>query len=101
MPDEDILALHRIGSAGLLPDLTLLIAVDPEVAEARTAARDAGSSDRIAGRDAGYHARVAQAFDTFASQEPHRFARIDGNGSPEQTHAAIMAAVDQMQAKRA
>lgn len=100
LPDEDVLALHRIGSAGLLPDLTVLIAVDPEVADARTSARDGDNADRIAGRDTEYHARVAQAFGRFASMEPERFARIDGNGSPGDIHAAIMAAVETMQAKR-
>ncbi len=94
LPDAEILALHRVGSETLLPELTLLIEVDPEVAIQRTAARDGDASDRIGGRDAAYHARVAAAFNQFATAEPDRFARIDGNGSPEQTHAAIMAAID-------
>jgi len=93
MSDEDILALHRIGSKGLLPDLTLLIKVDPEVAAARAGERDGGTADRIGGRDAGYHARVGKAFDTLADAQPDRFARIDGNDTPEQTHAAIMRAI--------
>ena len=49
--DADILALHQIGSEGLLPDITLLIEVSPEVAAARLALRDAGGSDRIGGRE--------------------------------------------------
>lgn len=77
----------------------MLIEVDPAVASARTKARDKGASDRIGGRDAAYHARVAQAFDTFAKAEPVRFARIDGNGSPEQTHAKIMTAVASLEAR--
>lgn len=93
LPDTDILALHRVGSEGLLPDLALLIEADPAVSARRTAERDGEETDRIGGRDAAYHARVAQAFDRFARTEPERFARIDGNGTPEQTHAAIMAAL--------
>jgi dTMP kinase len=93
MPDKDILSLHRIGSEGLLPDLTVLIEVEAGVAQARTHARDAGQSDRIGGRDAAYHARVAAAFAAFAEGEPDRFARIDGNGSPEATHAQIMSVI--------
>jgi dTMP kinase len=93
LPDADILALHQFGSQGLLPDLTLLIAVDPQVAASRTAARDAGISDRIGGRDAAYHARVGQAFDAFANAQPDRFCRIDGNGLPEMAHRAIMTAI--------
>lgn len=94
LPDEDILTLHRIGSKGLLPDLTLLIEVDPEVATARTLARDAGADDRIGGRDKAYHHKVKKAFDAIAEAEPGRFARIDGNGTPAQTHAAIMSAIE-------
>ncbi len=93
LADADILSLHRIGSRGMLPDLTLLIEVDPEEAAGRTSRRDAGEADRIGGRDAAYHAQVAKAFTAIAQAEPDRFVRIDGNGSPEQTHAAIMAAV--------
>jgi len=92
--DADLLTLHRIGSEALLPDLTLLIDVEPAVAARRAAARDGDTPDRIGGRDAAYHARVAAAFDRFARAEADRFARIDGNGTPEQTHAVIMAAVD-------
>ena len=40
--DADVLALHAIGSRGLLPDLTLLIEIGPEVAAARLARRDGG-----------------------------------------------------------
>ncbi len=91
--DADVLALHRVGSRGLLPDLTLLIEVpEAEVAQ-RLAARDDGAADRIGGRDAGYHARVAAAFRCFADAEPERFARIDGAGDAGVIHQRIMAAM--------
>jgi len=93
LSDADILMLHRIGSGGLLPDLTLLMEVAPEVSAGRLAVRDAGGSDRIGGREADYHARVAAAFAGFAEAEPHRFARIDSGVSREDTHAAVMAAL--------
>lgn len=91
--DADIRALHAIGSAGLLPDLTLLLEVDPVAAAARLAARDPDGSDRIGGRDAAYHARVGAAFAGFAEAEPARFARIDSNGAREATHALILSAL--------
>lgn len=96
LPDEDILTLHRIGSAGLLPDLTLLIEVDPQVAAARLGRRDAAGSDRIGGRDADYHGRVARGFTRFAEQESGRFARIRGEGTPSEIHALIMQAVGRL-----
>ncbi len=93
LSDDDILTLHRIGSGGLLPDLTLLIEVAPREVAARLARSDAGVADRIGGREAAYHARVGAAFARFAEAEPARFARIDGNGSPIQTHERIMTAI--------
>ncbi|MEJ5975970.1 dTMP kinase [Novosphingobium sp. PS1R-30] len=93
LSDEDIGELHRIGSQGLLPDLTLLLEAPPAVVEARLSARDTGGSDRIGGREPAYHARVAQAFAQFAESEPARFARIDAAGSADQAHAAVLSAL--------
>ena len=93
LSDADIVELHRIGSQGLLPDLTLLIEVSPDEAARRLHLRDQGQADRIGGRGADYHARVSAAFAAFAEAEPARFARIDGNGDPQTTHAAVLAAL--------
>ena len=93
LSDSDILALHAIGSGGLLPHRTILIEVAPRVASQRICARDGDSADRIGGRGEAYHARVAQAFRGLAEAEPSRFLCIDGNGSADETHAAIMASL--------
>ncbi|MGH6746878.1 dTMP kinase [Novosphingobium sp.] len=93
LSDNDLRTLHAIGSEDMLPDVTVLIEVSPEVAAGRLALRDIDGTDRIGGRDAAYHARVAQAFASFADAEPKRFVRIDGDGTPEQTCAAIIAAL--------
>ncbi len=94
LSDAEVLDLHRIGSGGLLPDLTLLIEVSPEIVTQRLAARDGDQADRIGGRDASYHAAVAAAFRRFAEAEPARFARIDGNGTAEAVHAAVLARLE-------
>jgi dTMP kinase len=91
--DADLLELHRIGSGGLLPDITFLIEVSPEVAAARLARRDEGLVDAIGGRNAAYHQKVAATFRQLAADEPNRFIRIDGNGAVENTHRQIMAAL--------
>lgn len=94
LSEDDITVLHRIGSDGLLPDLTLLVEVTPESAVERLARRDVDGTDRIGSRDSAYHARVARAFSAFAEAEPARFARIDGNGDPAATHALVLAALE-------
>jgi dTMP kinase len=93
LADEAILALHRVGSGGLLPDLTILLEASPDEIAARLGRRDGGESDRIGGREAEFHARVAEAFRRFAEAEPARFVRIDGSGPPEATHQAILEAI--------
>ncbi|MBS0256049.1 MAG: dTMP kinase [Proteobacteria bacterium] len=94
LSDEEIVSLHRIGSEGLLPDLTLLVEVSAGAAAYRLALRDQGASDRIGGRDLAYHAKVLEAFARFGRAEPGRFASVDGDGSPEDTHARVMATLD-------
>lgn len=91
--DEAIGALHRFGSGGLRPDLTILLEAGEEAVAQRLAQRDGGASDAIGGRDAEYHRAVAQAFRSFAQTDPASFAVIDGTGDPQQVHASIMAAI--------
>lgn len=98
--DADILALHRFGSEGLLPELTVLIEVSPAVAAERIARRDGADTDRIGGRDAAFHASVARTFAALAHSEPGRFVRIDGDGSAEATHDLVMAALAPMLGER-
>lgn len=91
--DEDIVALHAIGSQGLRPDLTILVEVDTALVAERIAARDGEASDAIGGRGAAYHARVAEAFRRFAEEDPQGFAVVDGNGTLEEVQARIAAAL--------
>lgn len=96
LSDDDVMTLHRIGSGGVLPDVTVLLAVAPEIAARRLALRDGDAADRIGGRGADYHARVAAAFRGFAQAEPDRFALVDADGSPEDVHGRVMAALSRV-----
>ncbi|MXO72162.1 dTMP kinase [Alteraurantiacibacter buctensis] len=93
LPDAEIMAIHRLGTEGFMPHLTLLVEVDPATVTARLALRDAEGSDRIGGRDADFHAKVARRFAAIAATEPERVAVIDGNGSAQTVHVAVLAAV--------
>jgi dTMP kinase len=94
LEDADILELHRIGSAGLLPDLTILLTLDPAAAALRVQRRDGGALDRIGGRAADFHARVAEAFLRLAAEDPARFAVVAASGAPDTVHTRVLAAVD-------
>ncbi len=95
LADAEILALHRIGSAGLLPDLTVLIGAGAGIAE-RLAARDKAGSDRIGGREGAYHVAVTARFEALAALEPERFVRLAGEGSVAEVHERVLAKVEKL-----
>lgn len=98
LTDADIMALHRIGSEGLLPDRTLILVAPEAVVEARLAVRDGDDSDRIGGRAADFHRIVAASFQRFAAQDPDRMRMIDAAGSmTEVTDRLLAQLVDLLQ----
>lgn len=92
--NDTVHTLHRIGSGGLMPDLTILLRLDEDTASARVSLRDAGGGDAISGRDANYHRKVANAFIAMAESEPRRWMVVDASGTPEQVHDRVRAAVE-------
>lgn len=99
--DDNVMALHQVGSAGLLPDMTIVIDAPSQAVSERLAERDGETSDAIGGRAAAYHATVNAAFLDFARATPERFAVVDGAGTVEQVQARILAAVVSLRGKTA
>ncbi len=93
---ERLRVLHEVGSAGLLPDRTLLLMLPADEAARRAGARDRGNSDRIGGRDAAYHARVADNFAQLAAAEPERFRLVDAMGGAEAVTGRLLAALEDL-----
>ncbi|WP_338425489.1 dTMP kinase [Sphingopyxis kveilinensis] len=87
--DADILALHRFGSEGLLPDRTFLLTVSADEAVRRLTAR--GGSDRMGNKPADYQARLAARFVEMAAAEPARWRVIDADAPAADVTAAILA----------
>lgn len=90
---EALRELHGFGSGGLLPDRTLLLRANADVLAARCRRRDGSATDRIASRDAAFHAAVARGFETLATIEPERFRTIDASGSEDEVAARVWDAV--------
>ena len=90
LDDASIMDLHRVGSQGLLPQVTVLVEVSLETAAERLAARDGDLSDRIGGKPAAYHAAVNGAFRKLADSEQKRFVIVDGDGDAQAVHKAVM-----------
>lgn len=93
LADADIMAAHRIGSDGLMPDRTLLLSLPLEIAAERAALRDAGRMDRFGARGREFHKTVSAAFMEQARQEPDRFRIIDAADSETSVAARIWSAI--------
>lgn len=91
--DDAILSLHTLGSHALMPDITFLLQAPTDEIAQRLHERDGDNSDRIGGKPAAYHARVAEHFRQLALTDPERFVLVDASGTPEDVHTRIMRAM--------
>ncbi|MFG6403625.1 dTMP kinase [Microbacterium sp. P04] len=73
---KEIRELSLWAADGLLPDLTVLLDLDPEAARVRLDADDK-PFDRLEAEEADFHARVRAAFLSLAAAEPDRFLVLD------------------------
>lgn len=92
--DGAVMALHGIGSDGLLPDRTLVLSLPLPDASDRELARDGGVLDRFGRRGDDYHATLARFFDDLCAAEPDRVRKVDASGTPAEVTARLLAALD-------
>ena len=88
--------LSSWASAGLEPDLVILLSVSPEEACRRRARRRAGSGgtdDRIEAEVAGFHDRIGAGFARLAAADPGRWRVVDGSGPVAAVAARVAAAI--------
>lgn len=89
--DLDMLVrLNRIVSAGLTPDATVLLDLDPTVGLERARGRSE-ARDRIEAESLAFHARVRQGFLQTARTEGHLI--VDATGNVAATREKILAAL--------
>jgi dTMP kinase len=86
---DAVLAVNAPGLRGLLPDLTIVLDVDPVVGLARSA----GAPDRIEAEGLDLQQRVAAGFAVVARRFPERVRLIDDGGDIDVVAAAVEAAV--------
>lgn len=85
---DDILALHRIATGDLWPDLTLLLDVPPETGLQRQ--KDA---NRMEARGLTFQQRVRDGFRALAGAHPDRIRVIDAAAPVDEVHEQIWAVV--------
>jgi dTMP kinase len=86
-PDE-VRRLSLWATEGLLPDLTVLLDLDPAVGRARL---DEARTryDRLEAEEAEFHIRVREAYLHLAASEPDRFLVLPADGAVDDIAAAI------------
>ena len=85
---DEVLAVNRVATSGLLPDRTVLLVLDTAAAADRR-----GEPDRIEAEGTSFHRRVAEGFDAAARRFPDRIAVVDASGTPEQVAGRVREAV--------
>jgi dTMP kinase len=82
---ERVLELNLEATGGLLPDVTFVLLVDPDVARRRMG----DERDRIEREDDGFRARVDAAYRELATRFPERVIALDGDRPAEEIAAEI------------
>ena len=86
---DEVEAINRFATGGLVPDLTFLLELDAE-----TAARRAGERDRFEDEGAALQRAVLEAYERLVAADPARWRRLDATRSPERVHADVLAEVE-------
>ena len=88
LPEDELRQANAVATNGLVPDLTLLLALPVEAGLAR--AGDRGQHDRMERAELEFHERVARAFERFATEPWQRahpecgpIVLIDASGSAD------------------
>lgn len=79
---DEIRDLSLWAAEGALPDLTVLLDLDPESARVRLDSADK-PFDRLEAEKTEFHARVRDAYLALAQAEPERFLVLDAAATPE------------------
>ena len=87
---EAVRALNAFGTAGIVPDRTLLLRIDPATGLARVGGRGE-AQDRIEAEREAFWLACARAYDELAAAEPERWAVIDATQPPERVLADALA----------
>ena len=83
---------NRAATGGLVPDLTLLFDLDPELGLARRAASH-GGENRIDLESGMFHARVRERYLQLARAEPARFTVLEADRPPQELAERVWSVV--------
>jgi dTMP kinase len=75
----------------LVPDLTILLVIDP-----RRAVERGAEDDRFESAGGDFQLRVHEAYERMAAADPDRWRRVDADRDPGEVHAEVLSVVKSM-----
>jgi dTMP kinase len=94
---ETIRDLNALATGGVMPDLTLLLDLDPAAGMARIGTRPLDAFERMG---LGFHKRVREGYLEIARAEERRVVVLDAGLDVAALHTAVSAAVEELLARR-
>jgi dTMP kinase len=94
---QTIHELNALATGGLLPDLTLLLDLDPGMGVRRIAGRPLDAFERM---DVAFHQRVREGYLEIARADKRRVLVFDAARDPDLVHVDIARAVDEFLGRR-
>jgi dTMP kinase len=83
---EEVARLSRWATRGLVPDLTVVLDVPPDIGRGRAG----GDADRLESEPDAFHTAVRQRFLDLARREPRRYLVLDATGAPADVHRQVV-----------
>ena len=89
--------LNMLATGGVLPDLTLVLDLDPMVGMRRIRDRALDAFEKM---DLAFHRRVREGYLEIAHSDKNRVVVLDAGREPEVLHAEVVRSVDECLARR-
>ena len=90
---DNVYNMNLFATDGLLPDLTLLICVRPEIGLARIQNNNRGAFDRLENEKMSFHQKVYEGYLEVAKKFPNRIVVVNGEQSKEEVQKDALAVV--------
>jgi dTMP kinase len=88
--EDEVRRVNEWATGGLVPDLTVLLRIDPDAAAARAGVE----VDRFEDEGLALQRKVAEGYERLAAAEPARWQVVDAARDPDQVHADVLALVE-------
>ena len=97
MDVQTIRELNMLATGGILPDLTVVLDLDPAAGMRRIGGRALDAFERM---DLDFHRRVREGYLEIARADKSRVVVLDGGRAPDAVHADVVRAVSDLLARR-